>query len=296
MVNSMTAFGSANGANATLTWTWEIRSVNGRGLDIRLRMPDGCDPLDQPVRKSVSAAAQRGTINVGLKLKRVGSETQTRLNEDGLAQAIEAAQVARTAAEARGMSPGPVEISALLTFPGVLTRVDGDTDLTPHIKAMTKTMQAAVDAFQSARAAEGTALASILTDQISRIDTCVADARATLPDRAEKAAAAFRANVAKLLDTTEGLDEARIAQELAILAVKGDVAEELDRLDAHIKAARDLLQQDGPIGRKFDFLTQEFNREANTLCSKSGHEGLTRIGLDLKTVIDQMREQVQNVE
>lgn len=296
MVKSMTAFGSATGAKGPFTWVWEVRSVNGRGLDIRLRMPDGCEAMDQPVRKILGSVAKRGTLNVGLKLKRNAAEAEARLNEDALAHALDAAQAAKAAVEARGLTATPVDVAGLLSFPGVVARGEGDQDLSPFLADLTTSLQEAATAFETARAAEGAALLAVLTDQVNQIADLVALARTALPDRSAKAAEAFRTNVAKILDTNDSLDEARIAQELAILAVKSDVAEELDRLDAHITAARELLTVKGPIGRKFDFLTQEFNREANTLCSKSGHESLTRIGLDLKTVIDQMREQVQNVE
>lgn len=296
MVNSMTAFATQTGGADALSWAWEIRSVNGRGLDIRLRLPDGLEALDQPARKALGSVAKRGTINVTLKLRRAVGETAAALNPDGLNAALEAAAEIAEVARARGLEPAPVEIAGLMALPSVYGRSDAQDDAADHIPGMLQSMRDAVDAFAAARRTEGDALQAILNGQIDAIAALIAEARAVLPERKAAASEAMRANVAKLLDTTDVVDEARLAQELALIAVKSDVAEEVDRLDAHVAAARELLAAKGPIGRKFDFLTQEFNREANTLCSKAGYEALTRIGLDLKTVIDQMREQVQNVE
>lgn len=296
MVNSMTAFGTATGAAGPLSWVWEIRSVNGRGLDVRLRLPDGYEALDRPTRKTLGAVAGRGTVNAGLKLRRAAADGAGAINPRALGAALDAAAAIRAEVESRGLETGPVDPGAVLALPGVFGHRDGEEDPTPHLPAISASLDQAVDAFAAARAAEGRALAAVISGQIDRIAALLSEARIALGDRAEAAARSLRAAVQRLLDTTDAVDEGRLAQELALLAVRSDISEELDRLDTHVTAARDLLAQSGPIGRKFDFLTQEFNREANTLCSKSGHAGLTRIGLDLKTVIDQMREQIQNVE
>jgi uncharacterized protein (TIGR00255 family) len=190
-----------------------------------------------------------------------------------------------------------LDVASILALPGVYTFQDAEQEdiagFVPQVQADLKT---AIVSFRDARAAEGAALKGILTEQIKEIERLCQAAVAVLEDRRDHVAETLRSNVARILDNADGVDEARIAQELALIAVKADVAEELDRLGAHVTAAHELLAADGPMGRKFDFLTQEFNREANTLCSKANFTALTSIGLDLKTVIDQMREQVQNVE
>ena len=296
MVNSMTAFGTASGSLPGLTWAWELRSVNGRGLDIRLRLPDGCEGLETMVRKSVAQAATRGNITVGLKIKQDRGGGSVELDEGALSLAIAAASQAAKAAKDQGLETVPFDPVSALKLPGVFAAKDTGAALSEATKDISKDFQTALDTFKAARAAEGAALKSILKGQIDRIAELTKTAQTLLEPRAAAMAETLRANIAKVLQDADGVDEQRLAQELAVLAVKSDVAEELDRLTAHISAARDLLATKGPIGRKFDFLTQEFNREANTLCSKANFTELTQVGLDLKTVIDQMREQVQNVE
>ncbi|MEM6618824.1 MAG: YicC/YloC family endoribonuclease [Pseudomonadota bacterium] len=290
----MTAFGTAQGSEGASIWAWEIRSVNGRGLDVRVRLPEGFDALEPPLRKALGAVAKRGTITAGLKLRRRVETAGAALNGDALAQVAAAlSQVQRALVDA-GADVTAVDPAAVLALPGVYDRSESEDDPAALIPALTHSLKAAVSGFAEARAAEGRVLKGILTDQVDRIEALISEARTILPGRDARAGEVLRANVAKVL--SDALDADRLAQELALLAVKSDVAEELDRLAAHITAARALLADQGPMGRKFDFLTQEFNREANTLCSKAGYEPLTRIGLDLKTTIDQMREQVQNVE
>lgn len=297
MVNSMTAFASCTGEHDGTRWALEIRSVNGRGLDVRPRFPEGCDTLEPVVKAEIAKYCKRGNVNVTLRLKREFSGGKASLNADALAIAVQAALSAATAAEAEGMPVAPMRATDLLAVRGVFDvfgeREAMELTCLPQIKA---DIIATVVDFAAARAAEGQALQEILTDQVEQISKMYDASVALLPARSEKMAEVLRANVVKVMANADAVDEDRLAQELALLVVKSDVAEELDRLGAHIDAARELLAQDGAIGRKFDFLTQEFNREANTLCSKANFTELTRIGLDLKTVIDQMREQVQNVE
>ena len=294
MVNSMTAFASVNGSADSLTWAWEIRSVNGRGLDIRTRIADGFEGLEPQLRKDIGAQCKRGTITVGLKVKRSSVMRGAQLNTDGMERALDAARVA---AKAAGGDVAPLDIAGILALPGVFTFQDGEQeDLSEVVPKVQADLKAAIVSFCEARAAEGAALKGILSDQINEIEQLCAAASSVLEARRDHVAETLKANVVRVLDNTDAVDETRIAQELALIAVKADVAEELDRLGAHVAAAHELLAADGPMGRKFDFLTQEFNREANTLCSKANFTALTSIGLDLKTVIDQMREQVQNVE
>jgi uncharacterized protein (TIGR00255 family) len=297
MVNSMTAFSTVSGAGSGMRWAWEIRGVNGRGLDIRTRLPEGCEALDQAVRAALGAVVSRGTITVGLKAKPELGQSVAVLNEAALGNAIQGALTAEAQASAAGLELAPMSAADLLSLKGVMDLPEQDPDtLAPWIQAAKADIATAVADFAAARAAEGNALRNILSAQIETVTSLTAEAQKAAEARGPKVAEILRANVARLVQNADGLDEARIAQELALLAVKSDVTEELDRLAAHAAAAEEMLRAKGPIGRKFDFLMQEFNREANTLCSKSGSTELTRIGLDLKTVIDQMREQVQNVE
>jgi uncharacterized protein (TIGR00255 family) len=234
---------------------------------------------------------------VSLKARQDASQAVAVLSPAALSACIEAAKVAEAEAIAAGLHLAPMSAADLLALKGVMDQPQGDPDeLSPWVKAAMDDIPRLVAEFQAARAAEGKALREILEDQIAALSRLADAAKQAAADRAPRVAETLRTNVATLMQNADGLDEARLTQELALLAVKSDVTEELDRLGAHVAAATDLLTTEGPIGRKFDFLMQEFNREANTLCSKSGSTELTRIGLDLKTVIDQMREQVQNVE
>ncbi len=297
MVNSMTAFASETGSTDGIHWAWEIRSVNGRGLDVRTRLAEGCESLEQKLKVEIAKHCKRGNVNVTLKLKSDAAAGLPTLNIEALETAVWAAKQALASAEAEGMDAAPLQVSNLLALNGVFSvRSEGGSVAAAGLDQIAADIPAMIDAFCESRAAEGKALKNILLDQIHQIEKYCSAAGAVLGARQDKITETLRGNIAKVLDNTDGQDEARIAQELALLAVKSDVTEELDRLNAHIKAARKLLGEKGAIGRKFDFLTQEFNREANTLCSKSNFTDLTRIGLDLKTVIDQMREQVQNVE
>jgi uncharacterized protein (TIGR00255 family) len=285
------------GEHQGINWVWEIRSVNGRGLDVRARMPEGYDAVEKYAKAETAKTCARGTVNIGLRVKQNAEGGTPVLNIPNLDAVIEAVKTAEDRASEKGLSLAVTRAADLLSVRGVIEmsfeQSQEDVGLNDAIKAGFK--QVLAD-FGDARGAEGTSLKAVLTDQVDQIEKLTVQSAGLIEARAAKTAAVFRANVQKIMDNADGVDEARITQELAVMAVKSDVMEELDRLSAHIKAARDLLTAKGPIGRKFDFLTQEFNREANTLCSKAGHTELTQVGLELKTVIDQMREQVQNVE
>lgn len=294
MVNSMTAFASANGSSGAVSWAWEIRSVNGRGLDVRMRLVDGFDGLEALARKQIAAICKRGTLTIALRVRRNTAARVAQLNPEGLQRALDAA---RTATHEAKVETAPLDIAAILALPGVFGTAEAEADpLGALNEPVKKDFETALAAFAQARASEGKALAEVLTQQIDRIEGLCAEAGEVLGRRRDHVADTMKQNLARVLGSTDAVDEQRLEQELALLAVKADVSEELDRLQAHVTAARELLGQDGPVGRKFDFLTQEFNREANTLCSKANFTDLTGIGLDLKAVIDQMREQVQNVE
>jgi uncharacterized protein (TIGR00255 family) len=288
----MTGFATAEGVSPGLRWTWEIRGVNGRGLDLRLRVPDGLGALEAPLRKLLGERLARGSVSLNLRLTRAAEAGAFVPDRAALEATLASLVQVRAMAEAQGMAladPSPVEILSLR---------GGETSEGPDLptpEALIVEAEALVEAFTAMRHAEGRALAQVLSAQMDRIAALVEEAAAAAVTRAEAQAETFRANLRKVLETVD-VDEARLAQELALLAVKADVTEELDRLRAHVGAVRDLLAAGGPVGRKLDFLMQEFNREANTLCSKSGDAALTAVGLDLKLAIDQTREQVQNVE
>ncbi len=288
---SMTAFASADGSEGALSWQWEIRGVNGRGLDLRMRLPDGLGALEQPLRAALQKVLARGNVTLSLKLHRAASGAVLSLQP----AALESVVAALEAVEARaGDRVAPSTAAEILALRGVM-EADDSNDLpgATHLMAEANDLLAA---FVSMRRTEGAALSEVMTGQLDRIATLTEAAAETAAVRAAKSGARLRQQVHDLLEATDVVDEGRLAQELAVLAVKADVTEEIDRLRAHVDAARDLIAKGGPVGRKLDFLMQEFNREANTLCSKSGDAALTAIGLDLKLTIDQMREQVQNVE
>jgi uncharacterized protein (TIGR00255 family) len=296
-VNSMTGFAALKGQTGAYSWGWDIRSVNGKGLDLRLRVPDWIDGLESAVRGAVTAAVTRGNISLALRVQREDALVPLRVNPTQLARVMEALAEIEEAAHVAHVSLSGTSAAEVLTIRGVLeTTVAEDEDTGPLLAALLADLPVLLSEFNAMRAAEGAALRSVLLDQMAMIERLTAQAAAAAEARKPQVAEALRTNLARVLDNSDGADPARVSQELAMLAVKADVTEEIDRLGAHIKAARDLLAANGAIGRKLDFMTQEFNREANTLCSKAASTDLTRIGLDLKAVIDQMREQVQNVE
>ena len=293
---SMTGFASLHAADAGLDRLWDIRSVNGKGLDLRLRLPDGIDGFEQAARAAVARAAARGNITLSLKLSRDGTDAGPRVSAAGLDAALTALQQIEEAAMQRGLSLTSASVAEVLALRGVMeTGHDADEGET-LLPLLTADLDRLLTDFSRMRRAEGAALAAVLSAQIDRIAAQTAEAARLAADRRPVMETTLRDNLARVLAGAAEADPARVAQELAVLTLKSDVTEELDRLTAHIAAARALVTEGGAVGRKFDFLTQEFMREVNTLCSKSGNADLTRIGLDLKTVIDQMREQVQNVE
>ncbi|MFC2967446.1 YicC/YloC family endoribonuclease [Acidimangrovimonas pyrenivorans] len=296
MIVSMTGFASRKGEGAGARWSWDIRSVNGKGLDLRLRLPDGIAGLEQAVRAELGKRVQRGNVSLTLKLTREAGAEALRLNPEVLAAVLTALAGVERAANERGVVLAQTSAAEILAQRGVLDAGGEEEDSAPLLAALMADLPGLLDAFQEMRAAEGTALAEVLAGQVDRIAALAAEARELATARRAQMDETLRENLARVLANAAEADPDRVAQELALIAVKADVTEELDRLDAHVASARAHLAGTGPVGRKLDFLTQEFNREANTLCSKSQNAELTRVGLDLKLVIDQMREQVQNVE
>lgn len=293
-LKSMTGFARTEGQNGPTRWAWEVRAVNGRNLDFRLRLPPGFDHLEARIRELAAAKFQRGSIQVGLNLKRDEGITRIQLNEEALAQAIAAAQRVR---ELTGAAP--VTVEAILGVKGVLEIIEAsetEADAEAKNAALVATLQQAFDGVVTSRRDEGRRLQKVLLDQVAEIER-ITNALETSPARGvEVVKRRLAEQVAKLVDASSMLDAARLHQEAVLLASKADIEEELKRLLAHVASARDLLQSKEGVGRKLDFLSQEFNREANTVCSKANDSAMTALGLSLKAVIEQFREQVQNIE
>ena len=292
-ISSMTGFARVNGHAEDASFVWEAKSVNSKTFDVRLRLPAGLEHLDVAVRQALAKAFKRGSLQVNLSLQGQTEKEQISINQDVLHQYL---AVAKGLQDELGAAP--FQIEGLLALRGVVEA---------KVAARSEEQQAALDValmtsfndvvsgLTEARKAEGKSLAAVLTAQLEQIERLYTAAVSNPSRQPEAIKVRLKAQVAQLIDIAK-LDETRLAQEAALLMTRADIQEELDRLAAHIGAARGLLKASEPIGRKFDFLAQEFNREANTLCSKANDSSLTAIGLDLKTVIDQMREQVQNIE
>ena len=293
-LTSMTGFARADGALGATTWTWEVRSVNGRGLDVRLRLPPGSEGLEPGVRAAVARRLVRGSLSVALNLRRSDGATELRVNEAALGQLLIAVEGIR----ARLNAPPP-RAELLLGIKGVIEvveREESETEVRARSEAILASLADALDELVRTRSAEGERLAAVIAEQLNAMARLVAQVEAA-PSRSPAAIRErLKEQIARLLETGTVLEESRMLQEVALLATRADVAEELKRLAAHIAAARELIEASRPAGRQLDFLAQELNREANTLCAKAADAEVTRAGLELKAVIDQMREQVQNIE
>jgi len=292
----MTGFASASGALEGWSWSWELRGVNGKGLDLRLRVPDWVEGLEVALRKQVTAEVARGNTTCNLRIASAENDGTLQVNTAQVDTLLAALHEIEARAMAAGVSLAPSRASDILTMRGVLEQSDQAQDIDALREALLAEFPAVLEGFNAMRRQEGAALADVMQDQLNEVETLAAKAAALADARKEDTAANLRRNLARVMNNSEGADADRVAQELALIAVKADVTEEIDRLAAHVAAARALIGQGGPVGRKLDFLMQEFNREANTLCSKAQSTELTTVGLALKAVIDQMREQVQNVE
>ena len=296
MIRSMTGFASASGTQDSWSWSWELRAVNGKGLDLRLRIPDWIEGLEVALRKQMTADLARGNITCNLRISSTESAGSLQVNTAHVDALLDALHEIETRAMDADVSLAPSRASDILTMRGVLEQTDQVQDIDGLREALLSEFPAVLSDFNAMRRQEGAVLAEVMQNQLGEIESLAAQAARLAEDRKEDTAANLRRNLARVLDNSEGADADRVAQELALIAVKADVTEEIDRLAAHVAAARALIGQGGPVGRKLDFLMQEFNREANTLCSKAQSTELTTVGLALKAVIDQMREQVQNVE
>ena len=291
---SMTGFAEAHGAHDSARWRWEVKSVNGRGLDLRLRMPPGFDSIEPAARMLAAERFRRGNIQASLNLEPQEGARGLRIDAEALAAAV---RIARQVADETGLAPARVD--GLLGLKGVIVQdelaASGTAERAARDAALVESLAAAFDALRRARRTEGAKLGALLRGMIDEIERLTKEAA----QMAAAQPAALRDRLtAQLKDLLENVSvsEERLAQEVALLATRADVREELDRLHSHVQEARALMQSGDAIGRKLDFLAQEFNREANTLCSKSADAALTRVGLALKHAIDQFREQAQNVE
>ncbi len=293
-VASMTGFSRTQGAVGPWSYAWELKSVNSKGLDIRLRLPPVFDSLEIKARQAIAARLTRGAITVNLTAKRVDEAASVQINRLILDRLLSALAQTPLPENLR-----PASLDGLLALPGVIevTQPQEDETLRNQVEAdILSALEQALDALVAARHAEGEALRQILSLRLAHIRQLTQNADAHPARQADAIRARLIQNLAKLVENVEGLDQARLHQEAVLLAVKSDIREELDRLQAHVDSVNELLATGGPIGRRLDFLAQELGRESNTLCAKSNDPALTAIGLDLKIEVEQFREQVQNIE
>lgn len=293
-IKSMTGFSHADGAAGAFAWHWELRSVNARGLDVRVRLPAGSEALEPKVREAAGRHLSRGSVTVTLNTESRSGAQEIRLNEETLRQVVAAAEKIRAMTEA-----APPSADGLIAIKGVLEVVEhheSADEVAARTEAMVESLELGLRSLVEARAAEGARLKGVLKDHLSQIEQLVATVESSPARTPAAIQEQLKAQLERLFEGAGNLDPGRLHQEAVLIATRADVEEELKRLRAHIAAAHELLDEDGAIGRKLDFLAQEFNREANTLCSKANALDITRAGLALKSVIDQMREQVQNIE
>ncbi|MBB3568582.1 YicC/YloC family endoribonuclease [Rhizobium sp. BK491] len=293
-LQSMTGFARREGTSGRGRWAWELRSVNGKGLDVRLRLPPGLERLEADVRKSIADRLTRGNLQVNLSLSIEESRVEVVVNQDALA-----AVLALRDQLAGIVDPAPLRLESLMAVRGLVefkeAEENEDTVAARDADIMIG-LEAALGDLSDMRRQEGDALGKVLLGHVATIEALTTTVERDPTRSPQQIAARLATQVSMLLDGSSGLDRDRLHAEAALLATKADLREEIDRLKAHVAAARDLISKGGPVGRKLDFLAQEFNRESNTICSKSNAAAVTAAGIELKVVIDQFREQVQNLE
>lgn len=293
-LSSMTGFARVDGGDGRMTWTWELKSVNGKGLDLRCRLPAGWDALEQPLRQKAAARLKRGNVQVGFQY--VASQARARPRIDGDAFAELYGQAVALAQSMKLPAPRFDTILALRGVVEVAEEPDDPETREARAAAALADFETALERLAADRQAEGARLGAVLEGHLAEVESLVAGARGLASAQPEALRARLKEQVESLLQASPALSEERLAQEAALLAAKADVREELDRLEGHVQAARALLGEGEGVGRRLDFLCQEFGREANTLCSKSSDLELTRLGLALKAAIDRLKEQIQNLE
>lgn len=290
----MTGFARAEGESEGLLWAWEFKSVNSKALDLRFRLPPGFDSLEIQVRTLVNERLKRGAVGASLSVTRTAGATGLRVNRTALAEVLALARELSKSGEI-----APPSIDGLLALRGIIESGDDVFDTQTRDRqaaAVVAGCRDALDSLALMRCAEGKRLAEVLLARLDEIESLTAEAARSAAAQPEAIRTRLTNQIAALKDLVPSIADERLAQEAALIVARGDVCEELDRLNAHIAAARDMVAEGGPIGRRLDFLCQEFNREANTLCSKSADMELTRLGLALKAAVEQFREQVQNIE
>jgi uncharacterized protein (TIGR00255 family) len=289
----MTGFARTEGQAAAVSWAVEARSVNGKSLDLRCRIPSGYEALDSIARTEAGKGLKRGNITVNITVQKAQTTPPLRLNRELLAQVMELAR------EIEGAGAAPPRLDALLAIRGIIDtaeEAESDADRDSRERAIAVSIAEALAKLAAARLSEGGRLVAVVEGHLAEIERLTGAAARLASIQPAALKERLRRQVAELLEAGVGLPEERLIQEVALLTTRADVREELDRLASHLEQARELLAEGGAVGRRFDFLCQEFNREANTLCSKSADVELTRIGLSLKAAIEQLREQVQNIE
>ena len=293
-LSSMTGFARSHGASGPYSFEWELKSVNAKGLDVRLRLPQGWDEVEAFAKKRAAEVLSRGTVYANLNVKRSDAGSTVRVNEDVLAAIVSIA--GSLAGKLDAVAPS---IDGLLAIKGVIEVVEPESDESED-KAAKDAAAAAFDValknLVEMRKREGETLGQILNQRVDEIETLASRAETSPGRKPDAIKARLAEQVAALLETSDRFDADRLAQEALLIAAKADVREELDRIASHIAQAREMLRKGGPVGRRLDFLAQEFHREVNTCCSKSNDIELTNTGLEMKTVVEQFREQVQNLE
>lgn len=292
-LSSMTGFARGQGGGGGYAWSWEIKSVNAKGLDLRFRLPPGWDAVELPARSRAAAALARGTIHASLTVERKGIPPGIRINEEVLA-----ALMARLKDLAARIGAAPPTLDAVLSLKGIVEigEIEDEDARRAAEAAIVEDFSATLSALIANRRAEGATLARVLATRLEEIGALVARAEAAPGRRPEAIRERMEAQIALLLDARDRFDADRLHQEAVLIASRTDIREELDRLAAHVAQAQRLLEEGGPVGRRLDFVAQEMHREANTLTAKANDVELTKIGLDLKIVVEQFREQVQNLE
>ena len=289
----MTGFARVDGAAAGYSWVWEVKSVNSKGLDLRFRLPHGFDHVESAARKLGGEKFTRGNLSINLTLQRPDRPPALEVNREVLEQMIS------LAAEYKG-GRDKVDVETLLALRGVVEVIenqdDDEADIAVRDAAISAGFTGLLDALAAARGDEGARLAIVVDEHIEEIASLTSQATSLAEMQPARRTERLMTQLDELLTGETPVSEDRLAQEIALIVARGDIREELDRLVAHVGAARDLMAQGGAVGRRLDFLCQEFNREANTLCSKSSDLELTRVGLALKAAIERLREQIQNIE
>ncbi|HEV7464639.1 MAG TPA: YicC/YloC family endoribonuclease [Methyloceanibacter sp.] len=293
-LKSMTGFARIDGTHGDTSWYWEARSVNGRNLDLRLRLPSGFEGLEIKARGLCQEKLARGNCTISLWARRESGRMEIRLNEMALAQAQAVAERAQALTELK--APRLDTLLGMRSVVEVVEDEESEEAQAALTHALIAGLAATLNQLVSARTAEGERLQLVIGKQLATIGSLVERAAGASARQPQAIVARLAEQIARLTAAPSGLDPERLHQEALLLAAKADIQEELDRLRAHVAAANELMESDQPVGRKFEFLAQEFNREANTLCSKASDIEISRTGLELKTVIDQLREQAQNIE